>query len=479
MRARDGGFFDSYDFFGKAIPGVVWLFGIVLLLPMSIFPDGETTVFTIRNVALILITGVAVGLVFGEGIHNVAVNIERSFGWVRGWLMRLRDATSSHRPYPILFAQDVVLGITGDSEGPTDQTETETTADGVADTSDETDETEPDITERLKDWGENTKSNWSNDLNVDWVFPIEIAHAMKDWTKRRLKEVDTGLISHRDLFVRNLEDQVLPYRNTESRKETKYELFVNAVENELDDLDVTLEREESRLEELYPLITTRLDEAQPTRAGSFQSRYSFCRSMWVVLAALTITYLSVFVHQNKPALLETVSTLPTDVVNFTAESILLQLVLAFLLALFIGVLIESFVLVFAQNWRENALASLVTVVLYVVAAGGLVWCGGDTLAQIAGLIVGLFVPLLDYSIEFAAQLTDIYVTLFNYKMDNPNILLFSVFGGLIGPLLVALTVSTIAFFDASGDYKEYYVEYLVTEYTEKVHSSDGDEDSDE
>ncbi|KAB1184777.1 MULTISPECIES: hypothetical protein [Haloferax] len=479
MRARDGGFFDSYDFFGKAIPGVVWLFGIVLLLPMSIFPDGETTVFTIRNVALILITGVAVGLVFGEGIHNVAVNIERSFGWLRGWLMRLRDATSSHRPYPILFAQDVLLGKTGDPEGPPDQTGDESTVDGVADTSDETDKTETNFKPRMHDWWENTKSNWSNDLNVDWVFPIEIGHAMKDWAKRRLKEVDTGLISHRDLFVRNLEDQVLPYRNTESRKETKYELFVNAVESELDDLDVTLEREGSRLEELYPLITTRLDEAQPTRAGSFQSRYSFCRSMWVVLAGLTIAYLSVFVHQNKLALLDAVSTLPTDVANFTAESVILQLVLAFSLTLFIGVLIESLVLVFAQNWRENALSSLMTVGLYVVAAGGLVLFGGDILAQIAGLLVHLFVPVLGYSIELAAQLTDIYATLFNYKIDEPDILLFSVFGGLIGPLIIVLTVSTIAFFDASGDYKEYYVEYLVTEYTEKVHSSDGDKDPDD
>jgi len=65
MSSRLGGLFDTYDFFGKSIPGVVWVTGILLLLPTeTLLLDSDIT-FNVRNLAVFAIIGLAIGLVFG------------------------------------------------------------------------------------------------------------------------------------------------------------------------------------------------------------------------------------------------------------------------------------------------------------------------------------------------------------------------------------------------------------------------------
>lgn len=71
--------FGSYDFYGKALPGIVFSVGVLTLFPNSdslpLSPDLASYAFF-----LLLIT--LVGTLIGEAVHSLGIYIESLIAWV-------------------------------------------------------------------------------------------------------------------------------------------------------------------------------------------------------------------------------------------------------------------------------------------------------------------------------------------------------------------------------------------------------------
>lgn len=80
MQARIFQNFGSYDIFGKSIPGAVLLSGILLLLPFESIPTGGN--ISVIDIAALLLILILIGLMIGEGIHTLALNMEKVFLWI-------------------------------------------------------------------------------------------------------------------------------------------------------------------------------------------------------------------------------------------------------------------------------------------------------------------------------------------------------------------------------------------------------------
>lgn len=236
----------SYDFFGKAVPGAAFLFGMWLLLPENVLPissgDGDTTLF---NLLALIIAFFILGLMIGQGVHTFADNIEKVFRWL---LLRTVDFTQ------VLQLYDVELGF--------DRFRPSYSTDRVSS-----------FRRFVYDWHEGT---------VEWV-------------RDRFWGAFDSFVDHRFLFAMwfewnyaRAEMRMFTGRWEPEEKEHLMEPFAETYEDIFGENIRQIKGE--KLDQAYVLVTSHLSQQGSRGHRQFQSIYSFCRSMWVILFTLTILY---------------------------------------------------------------------------------------------------------------------------------------------------------------------------------------------
>jgi len=503
MDSRGPRFFNSYDLFGKAIPGVVLLLGLILLIPVNNLEPSVPGDATLRNLAVILIAAVALGLIFGEAVHNLAINIERTFGWIRARGVSIREFISGRKPHPILFIKYVILDQSDSGNSP--QGDKRDTVPGARDG--EENESKEGIAARIAQWLNQTLTTVGQEETPKWIFPKSIIFLSYRWIRRRFSEIDSGFVSHRTLFYSQAKSQIEPYGVNE-RQNSIYTLFLDALETdhnngrfkinhdptdkeseelneskvESNDFRLQLlsepkEESKKRLQEIYPLITTRLEEAPPMRAAIFQARYSFCRSMWVSLGILTAAYAAIFVHSNEITTRNELENLPEFASSLVTDSVisrvLISLAIIIILFCFLEIILISIFEIIDRNYKYAGITGTMYIVFVYFAVQ----------TQIPGKSIevsfNILQPILLTAHGVLVGAVDLYFSIFNNSASVSDLLIYALFGDFIAPVIVLLGIATISFFDASGDYKEYYVEYLITEYTTIVKSTRDEEQGEE
>ena len=231
----------SYDLFGKSVPGAIFLSGIILLLPRERIPVDQLSELDVLNIAALFIILLIAGLTIGQGVHTLADNIEKTFLW---FARRLRNMLNLIR---VTF--DFIPAELHQWKASTDKTELRFRI--------------------VVNW-------WNNSI---------------EWIRRRYWGGYDSLVSHRHLFVKWIEWNYS--RENEDRWPTgsKGEAFDHFVAQYQNRFDVDLRRKApSEIAGQYPLITSHLVDRGRNQFRHFQALYSFCRSMWVVLFLLSITY---------------------------------------------------------------------------------------------------------------------------------------------------------------------------------------------
>jgi len=252
MANRVGNFLESYDFFGKSIPGIVLFMGAISMLPKSDVkpalakPEGGVN---LTAVFAVLLTLVFVGLVMGQAVHTLAVNVEKVLYWM------------GHTTYNFYYQY-------------------------IADK----------IHSRFEDGKAPRKLVSLLRLDKFWAVT-------RWWWIRRYWGFHDIFKSHRRLFENSLGwhfDKKVKKRNGD-KENILYHGFIEAFDQNfqlgpytsLGDFGIqTEEYEEFR--QIYPLVASKVTESDRNRASGFQARYSFCRGMWVVLSLVLIGYLLAF-----------------------------------------------------------------------------------------------------------------------------------------------------------------------------------------
>lgn len=266
--------FGSYDVFGKAIPGAVLMFGLVSFFQKSDLPG----VFNQRlsNFAVILILVLLAGLMIGQAVHTLAVNIEKGFQWTARRPKRLFGLIRAWRNWDLRI-------------------------------------------ERLRKSGNYTNQR----LSVRYMF--NGWNNTVEWIRRRYWGVYDSLAGHRELFSKSIEWNFQPPTSSGRWKEGErgelYELFVESFET-VYDIDIR-KLSPSEIKKQYPLITAKLENSTQGNFRHFQAIYSFCRSMWVVFLILFAGYFDLvytkilfgnFIVESEPVLF--------TVLSSTAEALL-------------------------------------------------------------------------------------------------------------------------------------------------------------
>lgn len=256
MAERVANVLESYDFFGKSIPGIVALIGIATLLPglpLDAFSDPNGTVnFTVLTA--LALTLVFSGLVLGQAVHTLADNTEKVIYRMGNWL---GDKYYIHGP--IISAE---------------------------------------WWEEHGEWEENYSE-------------------VKPWLERRYWGIHDVFKSHRRLFENELGWHFDLSERMENRRgldgsNILYDRFRKCCEAEFG-IDVArFDRTASKsiqlngyveIRQLYPMVTATLSSKGSGRANGFQARYSFCRGMWVTSLLLLFGYLLVLFSPFSPEVL--------------------------------------------------------------------------------------------------------------------------------------------------------------------------------
>lgn len=240
--------FGSYDFFGKSFPGVTLILGISLLLPLDSIPFGDifsnVLTFIVFVVSLVLL-----GTLFGEIVHTFAIigeNITKSL------IRKVRN-----------FA-DLISG-------------------GYYDSVQDWLSKEPSINKMRK-------SNTCLPFTVHLFFE-NWRYRSYVWVSNRVSDIKYILQGHRDIFYEKITSpQTIQYKSKNNPESTGP--LAKSIQEYCEDLEVDTEYE---YREVYPLVTSKLSQAEYNRPSVFHSRYSFCRSMWVILFVLAILYYVLFI----------------------------------------------------------------------------------------------------------------------------------------------------------------------------------------
>jgi|GEM_PF-6449391 len=253
MAPRAGGILKSYDFFGKSIPGIILISGVVSLLPTQTLESMSVSSGDINfaSLAILLATLVFIGFVMGEAAHTLAVNVEKTLYW---------GGHSLWNFYHKHAASKVELWLGNRREG------------------------------LLGTIGQALR------IGVFWRF-------CRPWCRRRYWGIHDVFKNHRRLFENTLKwhfAKNITRRRGDEENITYHGLidaFNNTFTTEPYDglVDFRLQAEQHRVyQQIYPMVASEVTEDEGSRAGVFQSRYSFCRGMWVVLLILAIAYAYVF-----------------------------------------------------------------------------------------------------------------------------------------------------------------------------------------
>lgn len=247
--------FGSYDLFGKSVPGSLLAFGLLSLLPAEILAGGgggERGLPTLASLAVAVVGVLLVGLVIGQGVHTLADNTEKAFHWTA----KRADTTSR---LTLILAE---------------RRRPERSLDRLS--------TDPD--EKLR-----------------WRIPKNALSNVYEWFRSRFWGTYDSLVSHRRLFGKHFEWN---YSNRDDgrrwgREERGhlYEQFCRQYERQFPDDESPKKLEPDELIDRYLLVVTAVENGDVTPHASFQSIYSFCRSMWVVSILIAVIYTEILFGQ--------------------------------------------------------------------------------------------------------------------------------------------------------------------------------------
>lgn len=241
---------ESYDFFGKSIPGIVALIGIATLLPglpLEVF-SGSNGTLNLTVLTALALTLVFSGLVLGQAVHTIADNTEKMLYRIGNWV---GNKYYVHGP---LISEE---------------------------------------------WWKNHEK-WEG-----WYLTT------RPWLERRYWGIHDVFKSHRRLFENELGWNFDLSENKRELDGTNitYNRFRKCCESEFEIDIARFDRINSRgielngcveLRQLYPMITATLSSKGSGRANGFQARYSFCREMWVTPLLLLIAYSAVLFSPFNP-----------------------------------------------------------------------------------------------------------------------------------------------------------------------------------
>lgn len=338
MSTRLISIFGTYDFLGKSLPGTALVVGVAFLLPNNSIP----TVNTADNfLVLVIILAVVflIGTLFGEFVHSLANTFEDLVAWFGGgirktvagiakrqnWKLqpsnpeeavsevnqialeeelveeeesRVEEQTESYEPhegteYPQY--QPLLLKATlTDAEEDVGVNENHTEA------NEETEERDLTFREKIRvTIRENKVTNFFFRSDED-----EDSTARRNGTKSRVREsrlynwiysryVDLIYVAwpHRAVFLSKLD---LPHIDDPAN--IKPDLPVGGSSFPKQYLEYKTKhdyhaKESDDARHIYPVVISSLSNAGFDRAFRYQARYSFCRSMWVVLTLLSVMYI--------------------------------------------------------------------------------------------------------------------------------------------------------------------------------------------
>ncbi|MFC4405422.1 hypothetical protein [Haloarchaeobius iranensis] len=236
MANRVASVLESYDFFGKSIPGIVALIGTSALLPglpieSLAGPNGTVNLAVLTAVSLTLVFS---GLVLGQAVHTLADNTEKALYRLGRWV-----ADKYYVRAPLL------------------------------------NEKHWENRESVKNWLK--RRYWG-------IHDIFKSH-------RRLFENQLGWYFDLSKERRGLGGSNLIYDRFRDCCESEFGIDIGKFEQESSEGIELNGYPEFR--QLYPMVTAKLSQTDAGRAEGFQARYSFCRGMWVTLLLLLSLYLAV------------------------------------------------------------------------------------------------------------------------------------------------------------------------------------------
>lgn len=488
MPDRFTGFLDAYDLFGKAIPGVAWFFGLVLVAPTTLEVGFPGTSVELKGIAVLVVISALVGVVFGQGVDILARLFEQFLAWIRKQVRRLahlvlvilgklsigvqsrlgpklEDVIDAHpKAFSILITGTASFGITAAvlailTRGPSLLVlVVALLVSGII--SGHT------FTRSVRIEMEGGDEGDGPDGFLERVEVLEdfkrpdpsavLANTYR-WVLGRLNVINTAVTSHRSLFAAYLDSRADAYVEPIDPDDIAYGRFEAVVEPFLEvDLEDFVQQDiQSSYLDLYPFITSHLRANGFNRAKGFQARYSFCRSMWLTTSIFATILLGLHLHvSGSPQLGDLSRSEPAYIVSLVLV-ILWFLLLAALVGRFfelasrsIGRYSPTVVWVIGLGYSFLALSSDPLREWIVILAHKVLW------QVLSGLVKTIVVVS-----KATASLSGF---LFGYESFD-KVVAVQIFDESLLGLAILLLVSTVAFFDATGAYKRNYVEYLVAE----------------
>jgi hypothetical protein len=272
----------SYDIFGKSIPGIALLFGVIPLFPKGFDSQIVIGPSFINFVAIVFVVFLF-GFVMGQAVHTFADIFERIVAWFAWRLIGVKRTFKRVRlwilnKWPVASVRRKDHNWRSEERG--------------------TDETNDDNPKNLPVPSDDVESEPVADRPEDRTYAGELGlndpRQIKPWLEQRGWGIYDALASHRHLFKRNLQWYFDPYlrnRWPEAKEKMVFELFIKKIEEDDEfNVDITPDGNLDDIDELYPILTSQITRDSEGRAMEFQARYSFCRSMWVVFLLLDSLY---------------------------------------------------------------------------------------------------------------------------------------------------------------------------------------------
>ena len=241
---------------------MAFIIGIAVLLPsdFSLLPK-EVSVGFLFVLSILLIVGLF-GTLLGEFVHGTADLFEKIVGWFlrRGWnlyrfIINLLPIDLDKKPDPSVL----VIELEDSDDGHKD--------DGSID--------------EQEGWA----VNWINQRRTKF----------RQWRGNQVIKIAYVIWPHREVFFRRfkvmLDDN---FRSDEEIDDATFaeEYFMKEIAAK--EFGVS---DQSDIDQAYSVVVSILADSDFNRAFRFQARYSFCRSMWVVLFILVTVYTVTLVPQ--------------------------------------------------------------------------------------------------------------------------------------------------------------------------------------
>lgn len=434
MASRTIGFLDSYDILGKAIPGIVLLFGIILLLPASVVNNTSAEI-SIKNLAALFVASAAAGIVFGEGVHTLARIGERTIGWVHTRTVTWYRILYQIAEYLYKGVESRVKSLSGGHNLPRWLRFPLIGALSIA----------------------TYRASIISDSDLDNHRPREVFLRFRKGIYRNISKFGDAFITHRKIFATFVRERSI-FTRGEGPDDLRFKKFREAV-TDYYDLQADDFREAA---DLYPLLSSHLDASSLNRARRFQGRYSFTRGMWLSTGILCLLYLGVYCFTY-----EENATKMIDGLFLASPPLWLALLVRFVTGIFLVLMLGSALQWMGERYSSSPTGMFLPWVIGGVASLVFLHLGTGLLHQISLFVWQLTETTIRTIIEGGANIGSIIEFLTGIKPED-NLYLVVLFGeGILG-LILLLGISTIAFIVATGSYKRHYVEYTLVDTWESL-----------